>query len=101
MLAPLWGIHDRLVSQKAAALLDVERRTTRLAAELFARIDAGDFAAAPSLNDTLTGLTALRERVERLPTWHWPPQLLRGFVSALLLPIVLFVVSRFVSMVLP
>jgi hypothetical protein len=38
--------------------------------------------------------------VVRLPTWPWPPQLLRGFVSALLLPIVIFVLTRVISVIL-
>jgi hypothetical protein len=96
-VAPLWGIHNRLVREKDRLLLDVERRVTRLAAELYARIDAGDFAATAPLNATMSGLTTLRERVSRLPTWPWAPQLLRGFVSALLLPLVVFLLTRVAS----
>lgn len=100
-LAPLWGIHGRLVRQKQQLALDVERRVTRLADELYARIDADDFAATPALDATFAVLTALRERVGHLPTWPWPPELLRGFVSALLLPIVVFIASRLVGTLLP
>jgi hypothetical protein len=96
-VAPLWGIHGRLVRAKEALRLDVERRVNHLAAEMYARIDAGDFAATPALTDTLEGVTKLRERVERLPTWPWPPQLLRGFVSALLLPVVVYLLTRAAS----
>lgn len=99
-VAPLWGIHDRLVREKDRRLLDVERRVTRLATELYARIDADDFAATAPLNATLTGLTALRDRVSRLPTWPWPPQLLGGFASALLLPVVVYLLTRVASTVL-
>jgi len=99
-VAPLWGIHNRLTREKDQLLLDVERRVTRVAAELYARIDAGDFAATAPLNATMSGLTTLRERVSRLPTWPWPPQLLGGFVSALLLPLVVYVLTRAASNVL-
>jgi hypothetical protein len=97
---PLWGIHERLVDAKEALLVDVERRTSAVAAELYARIDAGDHAAAPGLKDALTGLAILRERVAHLPTWPWPPQVFRGFVSALLLPIVIFILTRLISVLL-
>jgi len=100
-VAPLWGIHGRLVREKERLLADVERRVTRLAEEMYDRIDAGDFAATASLNTTLSGLTTLRDRVSHLPTWPWPPQLLRGFLSALLLPIIIFVASRLVESYLP
>jgi hypothetical protein len=52
------------------------------------------------INDALTGLGALRERIVRLPTWPWPPQIFRGFVSALLLPIVVFILTRLVAVIL-
>lgn len=93
-IAPLWGIHGRLIDAKDALRLDAERRVSRLAAEIYARVDAGDFAGATSLSGTLASLTALRERIDRLPTWPWPPQVLRGFVSALLLPVVVYVLTR-------
>ena len=96
-VAPLWGIHGRLVRAKEALRLDAERRLTRLEAELYARIDAADFAAAVGLNGTLGSLTVLRDRVEHLPTWPWSPQLLRGFVSALLLPVVVYLLTRVAS----
>lgn len=99
-VAPLWGIHDRLVREKDRLLLDAERRVTRLATEVYARIDADDFAATAPLNATVSGLMTLRERVSRLPTWPWPPQLLGGFVSALLLPVVVYLLTRVASTVL-
>ena len=42
-------------------------------------------------------LITLRDRASRLPTWPWPPQLLGGFVSALLLPVVVYLLTRFAS----
>jgi hypothetical protein len=93
-VAPLWGIHGHLVQLKAARVRDVERRIDLVAAELFRRIEAGAFDSVKEVTDTLPGVTALRDRVAHLPTWPWPPQLLRGFVSALLLPVVLYVLTR-------
>jgi hypothetical protein len=96
----LWGIHDRLVAEKAMLVRDVERRTSEVAAELYERVDGRDLSAMSSINDSLSGLTLLRQRIDRLPTWPWPPQVLRGFVSALLLPIVIFVLTRVISVIL-
>lgn len=96
-VVPMWGIHGRLVGEKDALLREAERRANALAVELYARIDAGKFDETAVINSSLTGVTALRERIERLPTWPWPPQVLRGFVSALLLPLVIFVLTRVIS----
>jgi hypothetical protein len=96
-VVPLWGIHDRLVHEKALLLARAERRIGKVAAEMDRRIDAGEFGTTKEVNDTLAGVTTLRERVAHLPTWPWPPQVLRGFLSALLAPIVVYVVTRLVS----
>jgi hypothetical protein len=96
-VVPLWGIHGRLAREKEALLREAERRANALATELYARIDAGEFDSTAVINSSLAGVSALRERIERLPTWPWPPQVLRGFVSALLLPLVIFILTRVIS----
>lgn len=96
-VVPMWGIHGRLERQKDALRRDVDARTNRLAAELYARIDAGQLDSTKVVLDAIPGTTALRERFDRLPTWPWPPNLLRGFVSALLVPLAIFVLTRVLS----
>jgi hypothetical protein len=94
---PLWGIHDRLVREKELLLKDVDSRVTRLGSEMYGRIDAGQFDSTKVVSDALAGMVTLRERIIRLPTWPWPPQVFRGFLSALLLPVVVYLVSRIVA----
>jgi len=94
---PLWGIHDRLVHEKELLLRQVEGRLGRLGEEMYRRVDAGDFDATKVVSEALAGVTALRDRIVRLPTWPWPPQLFRGFVSALFLPVIVYLVSRLLS----
>jgi hypothetical protein len=94
---PLWGIHDRLGREKAQLLLEVERRLGRLGDEMYRRIDAGQFDGTKVVSDAVTGVQALRERISRLPTWPWPPNLFRGFLSALLLPVIVYIVSRLIG----
>jgi hypothetical protein len=96
-VAPLWGIHGRLVREKEALARDAERRLNRLGAEMYSRIDAGAFDSTKTIAESLDGVRAMRERIARLPTWPWPPQVLRGFVSALFLPVVVYVISRIVA----
>ena len=96
-VVPLWGIHERLVDEKAILVRGVDDRVGRIAAEMYRRIDAGEFDGSKVMSDALGGVTTLRERIQRLPTWPWPPQLLRGFVSALILPLLIYVLTRLVS----
>jgi hypothetical protein len=96
-VVPLWGLHERLVDEKSVLLRGVEDRIGRMGAEMYRRIDAGEFDGSKVLSDALGGMSTLRDRIQRLPTWPWPPQLLRGFVSALVLPLVIYVLTRLVS----
>ena len=94
---PLWGIHDRLGREKEQLLREVERRLASLGEEMYRRIDAGQFDGTKVVSEALAGVLALRERIVRLPTWPWPPQVFRGFFSALLLPVVVYLVSRLIG----
>jgi hypothetical protein len=45
------------------------------------------------VNEALKGLTAEGKILERIPTWPWRPGLFAGFISIILLPIVLFLLQ--------
>ena len=94
---PLWGIHDRLVREKEILVQQVEGRLNQLGTEIYRRIDVGEFDGTKVVSDSLVGVIALRERIAHLPTWPWPPQLLRGFISALLLPVAVYLLTRVIS----
>jgi hypothetical protein len=96
-VVPLWGIHERLVDEKAILVRGVEERVSRISTEMYRRIDAGEFDGTKVVSDALGAVASLRDRIQRLPTWPWPPQLLRGFVSALVLPLVIYVLTRLLS----
>jgi hypothetical protein len=96
-ILPLMGIHDRLVGEKEALLAGVEDRVSKLAQELYRRIDAGEYDGTKVINEAIAAAGAIRERIAKLPTWPWEPQLLRGFLSALLLPVVVFVITRLIG----
>ena len=99
-VAPLWGIHVRLVREKGVLLRDIERRMNQLTTEAYARIDARAYDSMSPISSSLAGLNAMRERIVHLPTWPWPPQLLGGFISALLLPVIAYLLTRLVSTLL-
>jgi hypothetical protein len=96
-VAPLWGIHVRITRERAKLLRDVERRINQVAQRLYELVDTGALDSTKTVNDLLSGLNALRDRILRLPTWPWPPNLFRGFITALLLPIVIYILTRVIS----
>lgn len=96
-IVPLWGIHGRLAKEKAALARGVNLRAQAVQEELYRRVDASSLGGIKDVTDALTGINVTREQIHRLPTWPWPPQVLRGFVSAVALPVIVFLLSRYVG----
>jgi hypothetical protein len=94
---PLWGIHGRLVGEKELLMAGVDARIRKLDDELYRRIDAGEFDGTKVISEGIAGADASRDRIARLPTWPWPPQVFRGFLSALLLPVIVYLLSRLIG----
>ena len=69
-------------------------------AELYRLIDDGDLPAADRLNGTLAALERGRIAIERIPTWPWRPETLRGMIGALVLPVLIFLVQRLLGRLL-
>ena len=53
-----------------------------------------------ALDRTISALRHERELLAKLPTWPWSAGTIRGFGSALLLPIAVFLVQRFLTQAL-
>lgn len=94
---PLWGIHDRLVDEKRRLQGEIGRRSTTTLDAVHSAVDAEDGPAIEARNRALSTLVAARDVVNRVPTWPWSGAALTGFASAIVLPIVLFLVQRFLS----
>lgn len=94
---PLRGMHDLVVTEKRRLAAETGRRITSTLDQIHAAIDAGDGPAVTSRNGALSSLIAQRDLVAKVPTWPWSTGALTGFVSAILLPIALFLVQRILS----
>jgi len=91
---PLRGMHQRLVVEKEGLQLQADRRFKATLADLHRSVDERDLSVADGLNKTLTSLQLEREALARIPTWPWQAATLRAFLSALLVPIVLWLIIR-------
>lgn len=91
---PLMGMHARLVAEKDRLQGEAEERLKSLLGELNRDVDTRDLARADALNKTLASLLAQRDVLARLPTWPWSAGTFRGLVTAILLPLGLFLVQR-------
>jgi len=62
--------------------------------EIHRAADERDVSRADGLNKLLGSLIAEREMVARLPTWPWQPGTVGAFVTAIFVPIGLFLITR-------
>jgi hypothetical protein len=96
-VVPLSRAHARLAEQKEQLQGEAELRLEAILSELNHDVDARDFARADGLSKTLGSLAVQREILAKLHTWPWTTATLRGFVPAILLPMVLFLVQLAIS----
>ena len=97
-VVPLYGIKRRLVAEKSRRMTAVNRRLEEALADLDRRADARDLTEADAFNKHLSSLLAERDVIARNPTWPWAPETVRGFATALILPVVLWLIFRFLDL---
>jgi hypothetical protein len=99
-VVPLYGLHRRLQGEKERIQVEADERLKGILAELNRDVELLDFSRADGLNKTLASLLQQRDVLARLPTWPWSTGTLRGFVTAVMLPLALFAVQRLVGQLL-
>ena len=90
---PLWFVNRRLVSEKLRLLAELNRRFESTSERLHSCLDENKMGEVSQLNSAITGLKQERDVLTSIPTWPWRPGTLTGFLSAIVLPIVLFLVQ--------
>ena len=98
-VAPLLGMHRRLGAAKAALQAAADQRLKVVIAAVHTDVDAMDLVRADGLQKTLGSIVQEREILARLPTWPWSTGTVRGFATAILLPIAIFLIQRTLSQV--
>ena len=93
-VVPLQGMHRRISAEKKDLEWQAGQRLQAAMAEVHRAVDARDLSEADGLNKLLASLIAEREMLARLPTWPWQPGTVGAFVTAIILPIALFLVTR-------
>jgi hypothetical protein len=97
---PLLGIHGLLVKEKGRLLDQVSLRLEATMAESHKRLDEGDLKGIGDLNTALTGLEMQRNALRAIPTWPWQPETVRLLITALALPLGLWVAQFILQRVL-
>jgi hypothetical protein len=89
-LLPLWRTHQRLAAEKRRLQGEVERRLDAALANLHRHLDEFDAQALAGIKLAVESLLLERKVLDEIPTWPWQPGTLKALLTALLLPLVLF-----------
>ncbi|HJS19821.1 MAG TPA: hypothetical protein VJ785_13825 [Anaerolineales bacterium] len=87
---PLLIVHQRPVAEKRDLLADINKRVTAILSLLHQNLDEYEFGEVSGLNDAISGLIVERDLIHKIPTWPWRAGTLTSFLTAILLPILLF-----------
>ena len=94
-VVPLWGAHRLLQKEKSQRLGDVGRHLEAAANTLHSRVDMAEFSdEVDHIHNAIDGLVAERDVVAKASTWPWEPEAVRAVITAVLLPIFIWIVTR-------
>ncbi len=93
---PLWGMHRRLQTERARLDGEVGQRIELTLQRLYQHVD-DDRAGATEERDRMLALVATRDLIGGLSTWPWRPETPRWLFSALVIPIAIWGVTRFLE----
>jgi hypothetical protein len=91
---PLYGVHRVLREQKERRKGEIARRLEVVTDELHRQTDAGDYSNMANINYAVDSLIKEQSALEKLSIWPWEPETVRVILTALLLPVGLWVITR-------
>jgi hypothetical protein len=93
-VAPLWGAHRLLAQEKSRQQDALNQRIEKSIASLQERVDSSDLAGVGDLKTALDGLIVSKKELDSISTWPWQPETLRGVATGLLLPVVIWLITK-------
>ena len=94
---PVWIVHQRLEEEKRQLVAELNQRVELTLKKLHHCLDENKLDEVEQINELINGFNAEREILNKIPTWPWRPGVFTGFISAIVLPIVLFLVQYFIG----
>lgn len=91
---PLLGLHQILLREKEQLQAEANTRLKMHIQELHQRIDTRELDNADAMNKHLASLALERDILAKLPTWPWQPGTFNLIVTAVLLPVLLWLIQQ-------
>ena len=99
-LLPYWGIPRRLVDAKLQIQEETSVQIDASQRQLFAAIKSKNHKKINTFDSAISSLYRVNEQVKKIPTWPWAPGVFRNFLSAIFLPMLLWITQEIVSRLL-
>jgi hypothetical protein len=100
-VVPLTGMHSRLVREKVDQFVQSDRAFEATTTLLHSEVRSGKLEQAESINKVLSSLVIETTHLKAVSTWPWSADTLRGFLSSVALPIVLWLITTAIDQVIP
>ncbi len=91
---PLLGMQNRLGDEQAQLLDETNEAIKVTMGRIHGEVNADSYEKISGLNTAMSALVAERNLIAGISTWPWDTGTLRGFASALLLPLFLWLATR-------
>jgi hypothetical protein len=91
---PLLGMHGRLVKEKQKLASQNAYHLSRIIDQLQSRIGKGNIKNIGDLRTSAAALVDVREEIKKLPTWPWETGTLRNFLTALAVPMTIWIIQQ-------
>jgi hypothetical protein len=94
------GVRERLIHEKRQALDETSRVLAAARDILHSKVMRNELSEMKEAEAALAALVQERELYRKASTWPWDTASMRAFASALLLPLIIWIITRLLDQLL-
>jgi hypothetical protein len=91
---PLGGVHAKLLEEKERINGENDRRIQEAYQDLHKRMDQKKIAGLGDFRNGLSAMLDLRQEIKKISTWPWDTATLRAFITALFVPLSVWLIQQ-------
>lgn len=98
-ILPLLEVNQAISTEKENLLNEIGVRIEDAKRELYRRMDSNQYQDMAQFQRGIMALFSFRDDIENTPTWPWKPETLRWLLTALILPLGLWIIQYLIQLV--
>jgi hypothetical protein len=96
-VAQLLGVNGRMRRAKERLLAELGKDVERVYNDVHAAVGKKGYAAVGHMQASIATLKNEQDILQKIPTWPWQPETLRNLLTPLLIPVIVYLVQRFLG----